>query len=212
MKYRAFVIVFFLLSLGFSTQTYAQLLDDEEIMSDSYQSMEGDNDEALFNEMFNDFPESEKDITKVKTFDDAIERFSQEIKNKQLSSEENILPVPTQITPLVGDMSVGIQKGSFKIFRDISGRSRCSFNVALKSELDRNIKVLALNLVYAKRVFAFVFKDVPMGETQLRHITTGGDICYHLTGVPDIRVHNCKIKGALANDCLKHIKWSDNLE
>ena len=134
----------------------------------------------------------------------------QEIKKE--NSAEDIVPAQIPVTPLKGEMFVGIQKGSFKIFRDMGGRSKCSFNVVLKSELDKDIKVMALNLVYPKRVFAFVFKDVPSKQLQKRRITTAGDICYNMTNAPDINIHICKIKGTLASDCIKHIKWSDTLE
>lgn len=206
MKKLAIIAIIFILSLGFISQPYAQLLDEDESSPFSTQN----DDDTLFDEMFSDFSDTEKDITKVKTFDDAIDQLSQEISKKQ--AETNTVVAPTPIEPLQGEMFIGIQKGSFKIFRDMSGRSRCSFNVALKSDLDKDIKALALNLVYPKRVFAFVFKDVPSSQTQLKRITTTGDICYNMAGVPDISIHICKIKGTLASDCIKHIKWSDSLE
>lgn len=206
-KIVSFSIVF-ILSLGIISQSYAQLLDEEADVSSP--SAYTDNDEALFEEMFSDVPDTEKDITKVKTFDDAIDHLSQEIKKDKQSAEQ--IPVQIPVTPLEGEMFVGIKKGSFKIFRDMSGRSKCSFAVILKSDLDKDIKAMALNLVYPKRVFAFVFKDVPSKHSQTRYITTAGDICYNLTGAPDINIHICKIKGTLASDCIKHIKWSDTLE
>lgn len=191
------------LSLSCSLPVRAQLLDDEDTALD--------NSDALFEEMFNDLPETEKDITKVKTFDDAVDVLSQEIKKSdpvESAPSENY-----QIVPLQGEMFIGIQKNSFKIFNDMSGRSRCSFAVVLKSDLEKDIKTLALNLVYNQKVFAFVFKDVPAKQTQLRRITSGGDICYRMAGVvPDINIHKCKIKATLASDCAEHIKWSDDLE
>lgn len=178
-------------------------MDDEDMATD--------NSDALFEEMFNEFSETEKDITKVKTFDDAVDVISQEIKKSDQTTD-----TPTEdfrIVPLEGEMFVGIQKNSFKIFRDMSGKSRCSFSVALKSDLEKDIKTLALNLVYSQKVFAFVFKDVPAKQTQLHNITTGGDICYRMAGVvPDINIHKCKIKATLASDCAEHLKWSDDLE
>lgn len=210
MRKLAFFAIVFILSLGIISQSSAQLLDEEEDVTTSSLSQYPDNDDALFDEIFGDIPDTEKDITKVKTFDDAIERLSQEIKKE--NSAEDIVPAQIPVTPLKGEMFVGIQKGSFKIFRDMGGRSKCSFNVVLKSELDKDIKVMALNLVYPKRVFAFVFKDVPSKQLQKRRITTAGDICYNMTNAPDINIHICKIKGTLASDCIKHIKWSDTLE
>lgn len=170
-----------------------------------------DNSDALFEEMFSDFSETEKDVTKVKTFDDAVDALSQKVKKIDVTSD--VSKQTPQTRPLLGEMFVGIQKNSFKIFKDMSGKSRCSFTVALKSDLEKDIKTLALNLVYHQKVFAFVFKDVPTKQTQLRHITTGGDICYRMAGVvPDINIHKCKIKATLASDCAKHIKWSNDLE
>lgn len=208
MRIVAFFSIVFTLSLGIISQSYAQLLDEEAEVSSPLAYP--DNDEILFDEIFSDVPDTEKDITKVKTFDDAIERLSQEVKKDQQAEEK--LPAQIPVTPLKGEMHIGIQKGSFQIFKDMSGRSRCSFAVILKSDLDKDIKTMALNLVYPKRIFAFVFKDVPSGESQMRHITTAGDICYNMTGAPDISIHICKIKGTLASDCIKHIKWSDTLE
>lgn len=210
MKKLAFIVTVFILSLGVISQSKAQLLEEDAGLSASSPSISAVDDETLFDEMFSDVPDTEKDITKVKTFDDAIDRISQEIKKNQ--QEEDTVSEQIPITPLQGEMFVGIQKGSFKIFRDISGRSKCSFNVMLKSDLDKDIKAMGLNLVYPKRVFAFVFKEVPSKQFQLRRITTAGDICYNMTEAPDISINICKIKGTLASDCIKHIKWSDNLE
>lgn len=195
--------VVFSLSLSCFSSANAQLLDDEENASDG--------NDVLFEEIFSDFPETEKDITKVKTFDEAVDVISQKIqKNEPTEDFPSTAPADTS---LEGKMFVGIQKNSFKIFRDMSGRSRCSFSVVLKSDLNKDIKTLALNLVYPRQVFAFVFKDVPTKQSQLRHITTGGNICYEMAGVtPDISIHKCKIRATLAADCINYIKWSDDLE
>jgi len=206
MKKFCFPCIVFILFLGFSSHVRAQLLDDEDVST----QLSTDSSEALFEEMFSDFPETERDITKVKTFDDAVEVISQGIKKDDTAND---IQQPEVTTPLLGEMLIGIQKDSFKIFRDMSGRSRCSFNVALKSDLEKDIKLLAVNLVYSQKVFAFVFKDIPSKQTQFRHITTGGDICYKMAGItPDINIHKCKIRATLAADCINHIKWSDNLE
>lgn len=202
------LFILFALSLSCSLSARAQLLDDD---FPSNQNTT-DNSDALFGEIFDDFSETEKDITKVKTFDEAVDVFAEEIK-KNTPADNTPVQESFQITPLKGEMFIGIQKNSFRIFRDMSGQSRCSFSVTLKSDLEKDIKLLALNLVYTKKVFAFVFKDVPAGKMQLRHITTGGDICYRMAGiVPDINIHKCKIRATLAKDCAEHIKWSDDLE
>ena len=94
----------------------------------------------------------------------------------------------------------------------MSGRTRCAFDVVLKSELEKNIKTMGLNLVYPNRAFAFIFRDVPSNDKQIRHITTSGDICYTMSNTPDIYINLCKIRETLASDCIKHIKWSNTLE
>lgn len=209
MKKISIGIFVFIFSIFFNVQVWAQLLDDED-NQDTASSVMNSDDDALFEEMFNDFSENEKDITKVKTFDDAISVLSEKLEKSDTTAEEEL--EPAQIQPLQGEMFIGIRKGSFRIFRDMSGRTRCSFEVVLKSDLEKGIKTMALNLVYPNWIFAFVFRDLPPQEKQIRHITTTGDICYTMTGAPDITIHTCKIRETLASDCINHIKWSEDLE
>ncbi len=207
MKKNSVILIVFLLCFALVFSASAQLLDDEE----QRENTTLDASDELFEEMFSDFSETEKDITKVKTFDDAIDKISEELKKRELPAVEE--PEVVKITPLQGIMYVGIQKNSFKIFQDMSGRTKCSFAVALKPDIDKDIKLLAFNLIYSKKVFSFIFKDANAKKTHVRRITTSGEICYSMAGiVPDIGVHICKIKGTLASDCIKHMKWSDDLE
>lgn len=204
-------IVFTLaLFIGFSGISCAQLLDDDDLQSvpsqTNTQMDETDNNEALFNEMFSDYSENERDITKAKTFDDAISAASEMLeksKNKSASIE--------QLEPLNGDILIGITKGSFKIFQKMTGKMSCSFSVTVKSNLDREIKLLGLSLIYPKSPFAFIFRNVSANGTQTRYITTSGDVCYNLEGAPDIDVNLCKIRNATGAECAKRLKWSDTL-
>ncbi|MBO5037882.1 MAG: hypothetical protein J6C85_00280 [Alphaproteobacteria bacterium] len=210
-----FWATFFLLI--YCTPVFSQVLDDEEVAETKADAGsapvldEVDEDEALFNEMFSDYSETERDITKVKTFNDAMDRaadlIGQTDTTAPLPEEQKALP------PLEGDMSIGLLDGSFKIFRDMSGQTSCSFSVILKSDMNRVLKQMGLNLFYKQRTFAFLFRDVPAYGTQIRSITTRGDICYTLAGEPDIGIHLCKIYGPTApgNECVRRLKWVEKL-
>lgn len=210
-----FWTVFFLLFC--CVPVFSQVLDDEELAEPKANTTsapildEVDEDEALFNEMFSDYSETERDITKVKTFNDAMDRaadiIGQTDATAPLPKEQKALP------PLEGDMSIGLLEGSFKIFKDISGQTACSFSVILKSDMNRVLKMMGLNMFYKQRTFAFIFKDVPAYGTQIRSITTRGDICYTLAGEPDIGIHLCKIYGPTApgNECVRRLKWVEKL-
>ena len=190
---------------------YAQILDDESAsMSNKDSSVFVDNydeTEALFNKMFKEFSESEKDISKVDTFDDAITQATTVAKeNGNIQAD-----ITSTYVPLDGDMFIGIKDGSFKIYQDIMGKINCTFTIVLNSNLDRNIKRMGLNLLYPMQSFAFIFKDVPAKGSQTRYITTTGDICYNISGVPDIRINMCKIRQASGKECMNRIKWKENI-
>lgn len=211
-----FFSVLFAFLLTFSPDVNAQVLDDEEYNLPQKTSLssslpdENNEDEELFNELFSDYSESERDITKVKTFDDAISKAAEKLKNNKVTEsdvyEEQTLP------PLNGDMVIGITKNSFKIFRDISGRTKCTFSVTLKSTLNREIRLMGLNLIFPHRTFAYVFRRVPAEGSQKHRITTMGDICYNITDAPDINIHLCKIRGAMSSECAKRISWVSDIE
>lgn len=196
---------------------FSQILDDEEVVENKASTNsapildEVDEDEALFNEMFSDYSETERDITKVKTFNDAMDRAADLIG--QANTPTSLAEEQKDLPPLEGDMSIGLLDGSFRVFKDISGQTSCSFSVMLKSDMNRTLKAMGLYLLYKQRTFAFLFRDVPAYGSQIRGITTKGDICYTLAGEPDIGIHLCKIYGPTApgNECVRRLKWVDKL-
>lgn len=210
-----FWTAFFL--LFYCGSVFSQVLDDEDIKNANGSTAsapildEVDEDEALFNEMFSDYSESERDITKVKTFDDAMDRAAGLIG--QTGAVDSQPEKKEAFPPLEGEMSIGLIDGSFKVFKDLSGQTACSFRVMLKSDMNRVLKAMGLYLIYKQRSFAFLFRDVPAYGSQIRMITTRGDICYTLSGEPDIGIHLCKIYGPTApgNECVRRLKWAENL-
>ena len=70
---------------------------------------------------------------------------------------------------------------------------------------------MSLNLVYAKGVFAFIFRNVKEGKSVTQSFRTMGNICYNLSGVPDIAIHKCKIMGAESKECAQRLEWSNKL-
>lgn len=186
--------------------SYAQVLDD---------STANDGDDELFNEMFSDYSDTEKDVTKVKDFDDVLERAGSIIKQAKdkakTSPEAEDSVVDNGLPPLEGELFIGVAKGSFKTYTDLRGKTACSFDVIIKSTLNRNIKTLGLYLSYPKRNFAFMFFELKEKTAQKNTIRTSGDICYNLTGIPDINIHKCKIYGASNKECSQRIQWDGNM-
>ncbi len=216
MKKIMFLPVLFGFLISFCPNVQAQILDDDEYTAPAktsdtpYIAGEADKDEELFNELFSDFPEEERDITKVKTFDDAISRAAEQIKKNNLT--EKTVDKEPELPPLTGDMVIGITKNSFKIFRDISGRTKCTFSVTLKSTLNREIRLMGLNLVFPHRTFAYIFRKVPAEGSQQHTVTTMGDICYNIADAPDIKIHSCKIRGVMGSECARRISWINDIE
>ncbi len=202
-KYAVMYILLVLLIISTPYCAKAQILDDDPTAETASVS---DSDEALFNEIFSDYPETERDITNVKTFNDAISKTAAELKKTDILDES--APILQELPPLTGNMTIGLKKGSFTIFRNISGKTKCSFIVTLKSDLDREIRIMGLNLIFPHRTFAYVFRKVPAHGSQDRKITTTGDICYNMEGAPDISIHSCKIKGTPGSECAKRITWT----
>lgn len=198
----------------FINLSVAQILDDEEGVSEDTATElfdEEDKDEALFNEIFSDHSETERDITNIKTFDDALDRPAEIIRESLSTSPELYEYKANGATPLEGDIYIGLTKNSFRISKNLRGETTCSFSVTIKSELNHDIRIMALNLVYPYRYFAFSFRDVPANSYQERFIRTGGDICYDLDGVPDIQINKCKILAASSSECAARIKWSKDI-
>ena len=194
----------------FVNGAYAQILDDDVgstqnniILDDS------EDEEEIFNELFGEHEEIERDITKVKNFNDVLDASVDLLK--QQGADEPMEETTEPVIPLEGDLQIGITNGSFSIYKDPIGRSACKFSVTLNSTLNKPIKVIALNLIYPMRRFSFVFRDVPAGKAQERFIRTSGDICYNIKGVPDISVNKCRIFTASGMECAERIRWTDNI-
>ena len=207
-----FLFIFTLL-LSVSTQSYAQTFDDEDLQETlNVNEFNVDEDEAFFNELFEEYPEDEKDITVPVTFDDAIDEAAKIMKSysEHITKDSSEVEAHVEkIIPLDGDIYLNIVNGSFKIFKNLAGKTQCRFSVRLKSEVNREINTIALSLSYPKRSFAFIFRDAqPRGEI-IETITTRGDICYEMSGAPDIHINKCMIKNTSSQDCVSHIKWDD---
>jgi len=199
-----FLYIFFFCFGLIASQVQAQVLDDDEV---------ADSDEELFNEMFSDYSETEKDVTKVQDFGDVVEQAGDILRNAE---EANVKAGSSQVSnddlpPIEGNLTIGITKGSFKTFSGFHGEPSCSFGVTLRSTLNLDIKNLGLYLTYPKRSFAFMFFDVKANSAQEHFIETTGDICYNLTGVPDIEIHKCKIYGASGQECSQRLTWDENI-
>lgn len=206
-------------AVWFCGSVQAQILDDElpayapvqEESADGLPLDDTDNSEALFDEMFQEHSEEERHPDRVGAFGNAVNRVAKAAEEAGALSVDPALN-NNKILPLSGEMLIGISKGSFKVFQDPFGRTRCSFAVTLKSSLDREINTMGVRLIYPHRAFAFIFKDVAANGAKEQSITTGGDICYNLTGVPDIEVNLCRIRRTMDNECVKRLKWSDDIE
>lgn len=212
----SFGICSLLLTFSLILPVQAQVLDAEEAPDAAAPAParlsfdETDKNEALFNEMFGDHPEIREDAENTGNFENTAQKAAERIK--QTGATAPSVSADGILKPLNGDMLIGVSKGSFKVFQDMTGRTNCTFGVTLKSNLDRELKTMGLQLVYPHRVFAFIFRNVAEKGSQERFITTTGDICYNLAGVPDIEVNLCRIKNAADNECAKRIKWSNDLE
>ena len=205
----------FTLLLSVSTSSFAQVLDDEDFQeTTTTNTLSQSDDETLFNELFEEYPADERDVTVPVNFNDAISKAAKIVKSYSDSINKDSSSVDTSVEefhPLDGDMYLSIVGGSFKIFKNIAGRMQCRFSVKLQSEIDKEINIVALSLSYPKRSFAFIFRRVPPKGEIIQSITTSGDICYNLNGAPDIHVNKCRIKNTSSQDCVSHIKWDDRV-
>ena len=200
--------------LSFSSYGVAQILDDEAVADDVETSNalveEKDDHEELFDEMFADKINNETKKSKPynsleKLAEDAVKNIEIKKAPKRKSYEE-VKAIPTE-----GELKIGISKDSFKLSQDMLGRTVCTFGVTLESTLNKEIKTLALRLVYEQSAFAFVFRDVKANSADERYISTRGDICYNIAGVPDIDINRCRIFGANDDECAKRIKWAEEI-
>lgn len=192
----------------------AQILDDDMPASsgNSSVSSEADNDEALFNELFSDYSETDRDITKIKDFNDALDQTANIIQNSDPQITQTPEPEKEKLPPIEGDLLIGVTNGTFRISKNALGEPACSFSVTLKSTLNRKIRTIALNLVYPYRTFAFMFTNIPENGSQEKFIRTSGDICYNLVGVPDIDINKCRIWATDSKECAARMKWDENLK
>ena len=210
MKLR-FLLTFVLFASIFSS-SFAIAYDDD-FFPKASETDSVEKDEALFDELFEEYPADERDITTPASFDDAIDEAAKILNSySKIVKEENpSVKKEEQFYPLENDVYLSIVDGSFKIFKDITGKSKCRFSVKLKSEIDREINIIGLSLSYPKRSFAFIFRRVPPLGESVQSIITRGDICYNLSGAPDINVNRCAIKNTSDVDCVSHIKWDDRV-
>lgn len=196
------ILVFFCL-ICIITSATAQILDDSDKQDETSK------DEALFDELFSEYSEEERDVTKVKTFGDAMDNIAQSINKKEIEKETQL--AKKDLPPLEGNILIGITKNSFSIYQNAFNEPACKFTVTVKSNLNRDINLMAMNLIFTKGAFAFIFRDIEAGESSTHQIRTMGDICYNIAGVPDIDIHKCKIVGASSKECSERMEWSNNL-
>jgi len=192
----------------------AQILDDDMPASSGNvpTTNDADKDEALFNELFSDYSETDRDITKVKNFDDALDQTANIIQNTNPEIVQAPEQEKEQLPPVEGDLLIGVTNGTFRITKNALGEPACSFSVTLKSTLNRKIRTIALNLIYPYRTFAFIFTNIPENGSQEKFIRTAGDICYNLVGVPDIDINKCRIWATDSKECAARMKWDENLK
>lgn len=209
------VVLYFAAILGLcvSLPLSAQVLDDDFPVEENIVTVEDkDNEhEELFNEMFgehiDELPQSGKSNNVI---DEIAKDVAVNIGPKELKSDKTFVD-NTKPSALNGELFIGVSQGSFKLFKDMMGRTKCSFGVTLKSTLNKDLRVLALRLVYKHGAYAFIFTKVKAGKSDEHFITTMGDICYNLEGIPDIEINRCRIIGAREDDCMQRLKWDDKI-
>ena len=208
---RGLLLVFFVMC--FSLPSTAQILDEASTpdATSSFDSSNTDNNtDELFNEMFSDHDISEREPDRIENFDNAVENTAKALqKSNAINNAAQTRPI---LEPVTGDLKIGVVQGSFKVFQNYSGKTQCSFDVVLKSEINRDIKSMGVRLIYPHRAFAFVFRKIPAHTSQVRSITTSGNICYTFGGVPDMEVNLCRIVNTIDTECAKRLKWDNNME
>lgn len=209
----SFGICSLLLTFSLTLPVQAQVLDAEEAPDAAAPAPAGlsfdetDKNEALFNEMFGDHPEIREDAENTGNFENTAQKAAERIK--QTGATAPSVSADGILKPLNGDMLIGVSKGSFKVFQDMTGRTNCTFGVTLKSNLDRELKTMGCNWSI-RIVFSLLFSGTsPKKALRSGLLRTTGDICYNLAGVPDIEVNLCRIKNAADKECAKRIKWSN---
>lgn len=207
------LLIFFIVGIHSSI---AQILDEGVIQEatpsiiDTKAPSGNDDSEDLFNELFSDKDITEREPDRIDNFNSAAENVAKTLKETGTINE--IEQKRLALDPIQGDLKIGVVPGSFRVFQNFSGKTLCTFNIVLKSEINRNIKTMGLRLIYPHAAFAFVFRDVKAKASQVRTITTSGNICYTFGGVPDIEVNLCRIVNTVTSECAKRLKWDNNLE
>lgn len=145
----SFGICSLLLTFSLTLPVQAQVLDAEEAPDAAAPAPAGlsfdetDKNEALFNEMFGDHPEIREDAENTGNFENTAQKAAERIK--QTGATAPSVSADGILKPLNGDMLIGVSKGSFKVFQDMTGRTNCTFGVTLKSNLDRELKTMGRN-------------------------------------------------------------------
>lgn len=191
----------------------AQVLDDDFPVEENVIAVEDQDNghEELFNEMFSDHVEElPSNSNQSNPIDEIAKNVAKEVNTSEFSSSKTNLN-DTKLSVLDGELFIGVSQGSFNLFNDMMGRRKCSFGVTLKSTLNKDLKTLALRLVYKHGAFAFIFKNVKPNTSDEHFITTTGDICYNFGGTPDIEINRCRIIGSREDDCMQRLKWDDKI-
>lgn len=211
------VICLFLCSLLISP-SFAQMLDDEyNEPSVSESDTDSTEHEELFDEMFseelNNPPRVESEESELGKIAEEMAKKVNEVSPQAVKPEPkaNSVNAFNKKVATEGEISIGVSKGSFKLSQDLMGRTVCSFGVSLVSTLNKDIKMLALRLVYPQAAYAFIYRNVKANGSDEKFITTSGDICYNLSGVPDIDINRCRVVGGSEKDCLTRLKWDNEI-
>ena len=143
---------YLILALLFTIPCWAQMLDDEDFSGDASEY------DTLFDEMYSNDESNDKAKT-VSSIEDVAKSISVKIANEK-KQETSRAEEEKQLEPLDGGISIGVSRGSFKVFQDVIGRTTCTFGVTLKSNLNRDIRNISLRLMYQNRAFAFIYKNI----------------------------------------------------
>lgn len=209
------IVLYFAVILGLcvSLPLSAQVLDDDFPAEENVVAVEDqDNEhEELFDEMFgghvDELPQNGKSSNVI---EEIAKNVVVKVGDKEFKSDKKVVD-NTQSSALDGELFIGVSQGSFKLFKDMMGRTKCSFGVTLKSTLNKDLRMLALRLIFKHGAYAFIFTKLKAGKSDEHFITTMGDICYNLEGVPDIEINKCRIMGAREDDCMQRLKWDDKI-
>ena len=161
-------LIIFLLStvlvVSGSQSSTAQLLDEipqqgtaSSVASDN--ASQNTDSEELFNEMFSDHDISEREPDRIENFDSAVENTANTLKKTNaINKATQARPAPE---PIKGELKIGVIPGSFRVFQSYSGKTQCSFDVLLKSEINRESANL---IIYLSSHSPEVIRTMPPSE------------------------------------------------